>query len=327
MRRGKWTIFLGSALFWVPEPATAETLERDFYETFAVAPGARLELTHGDGDVFLRPWAREAIDVKVQYRAEFRSLGLTTEPGFDVAFERRGETLVVRGRETGGKGIGFFSGRRRDYTYTIQAPAWVVLDIRGDDGDVEIEGWRADMRSVLEDGDVDLADFRGNAVIATEDGDIDIEGFEGALQIRVEDGDVDIRDCSSEDLEVRAEDGDVSIEHCSGSFGLEVEDGGILVANAVVSTLEIRSSDGDVDVELVSASDLDLEIEADDGDVTLELGAEVSATYTIETDDGIIHVAAGGETRSRSGHRVSGQIGDGSGSIRVTTADGNVTLR
>ncbi len=320
---------LGLSLFLMPGTARGEILEREFHESFPVAPGARLELIHGDGDVSLRPWDRDVIDVQVRYRAEFRGLGLATEPDFEVDFERQGETILVRGREVGNVGIGFFLNRERDYAYTIQAPDWVVLDTSGEDGDVDIEGWRANIECALDDGDLTLADIRAKATrLEAEDGDIDIDGFEGSLEIRVDDGDVDIRECRSDDLQIRAADGDVSLVRCRGNFKLRVDDGGVVVDGADVSKLEIRSSDGDVDVALLSATDLDLEIEAEDGDVTLELGPEISATYAIDTDDGRIRFSDGGGTRTNNGHTVvHGKIGDGTGRIRITTTDGNVTLR
>ncbi|MCP4200569.1 MAG: DUF4097 domain-containing protein [bacterium] len=322
------TLGLSLSLSLMPGTARGEVLEREFHESFAIAPGARLELIHGDGDVSLRPWDRDVIDVQVRYKAEFRGLGLATEPDFEVDFERKGETILVQGREIGSMGIGFFLNRERDYVYTIQAPDWVVLDTSGDDGDVDIEGWRGNIDCVLDDGDLTLADVRAKTTrLEAEDGDIEIDGFEGALEIRVDDGDVDIRECSSDELQIRAADGDVSLVRCSGNFKLMVDDGGVVVDRADVSKLEIRSSDGDVDVALLSATDLDLEIEVEDGDVTLELGPEISATYTIETDDGSIRLSRGDAARSERADRVTGKIGDGAGRIRITTTDGNVILR
>lgn len=308
--------------------ATAEVVERAFEERFAVAAGARLELIHGDGDVTVEPWDESFVEVAVRYRAEVSGVGLSRSPDLEVDSERRGDTIVVRGRETGAS-IGIYWRRKREYTYSVRAPSWVVLDLHGDDGDVSVSGWRAGLESTLDDGDVSLVDFEAPlAKLELEDGDLEIEGFAGDLVIRVEDGDVDVRDCDSGELRVRSEDGDVSIDRCRANFFVRVDDGNIAIERAHASVVDLKAEDGDVDVELLSADELDLEIDVEDGDVTLSLAPEISAVYSIETRDGRIRLPLGEGIRTEEGgSRASGSFGEGGGRIEIKTADGRVELR
>jgi len=329
-RRSIWLLLLILALtLGVTGSASAKRIDREFHETFEVSRGAKLELIHGDGDVTIEKWDKDVIEVSVRYHAEIKGKGFSTEPDFEVDFEHSGGTLRVRGRETGRKGkIGIFFNREFEYVYEIQAPDYVVLDTNGDDGDVEISGWRADIECKLDDGDLVLADVRSDTTkISAEDGDVEIDGFAGQLDITLDDGDIDISNCESSRLEIRAEDGDVVLDRCQGDFEIEVDDGLVRLTRAIVSKLDVRVADGDVDLDLTSAMDLDLYVSADDGDVSVRLGSEISAEFSVETDDGDIDVSSDDWILSKKDHRVTGKVGDGQGQIRIRTNDGDVTLR
>ncbi len=307
--------------------AGAVTVDREFHESFEVAPGAVLELRHGDGDVSITPWDREVIDVHVRYHAELTAIGIGTQPDFDVAFSQSGNTVRVEGREIGRRGIGFFTSREREHRYTVRAPAWVRLDLEGDDGDVVVKGWRADLDLEIDDGDVRLEDFQADARLEAQDGDVVIAGFAGDLSIRLDDGDVTASDCRTPLLRLRAQDGNVDIDRCEGDFEISLDDGDLRMARLTAGALKVRAEDGSVDIELAAAAALDLDVVLDDGDVDLRLADGISATFSIETDDGSIRVTPESRVTSRTRHLVSGSIGDGAGRIRIQTADGDVTLR
>jgi DUF4097 and DUF4098 domain-containing protein YvlB len=314
-----------------PALAASANVDREEHKTFEVSPGDRLELRHGDGDVTIEPWDRDVIEVRVRYHAEFKGLGAGNTPDFVVDFEQSGDTVRVRGRESVNWRIGVMVNRRHEYIYEIKAPAYIRLNLEGDDGDVEIRGWRAAIECVLEDGDVTLTDVRAERVtIEAEDGDVELDGFDGALDIRADDGDVVVAHCNSSPLKIRSEDGDVFINDCRGDFDITVEDGNVDVRGASVSQLSVHASDGDVSLELAAASDLDLTVGAEDGNVSVDLAQGISAAFEIDTDDGSIKVPNDDWVRTRKDHRVTGEVGAAGsvqGRIRIETQDGNVVLR
>ncbi len=313
---------LGSA------PGFAGTVDRTYHETFAVAEGAKLELLHGDGDVVVRPWDQDVIEVRVEYHLDYRAIGLGPDPDFDVEFERRGNTIVVRGRESGHIGFGFFSTRRQDYVYRIQAPSYVELETVGDDGDLDLSAWRGDLDVRLDDGDLLLDDVRAKRIrIRAEDGDLEGSGLEGRIQIDVADGDVEIEDCAG-DVTIRADDGDLTLDGCAGSFELVVADGRVFLDDVAAGRLRVRADDGDVDVGVARAEDLDVEIDVADGDVRLVLGDGIGAEFTVTTDDGRVRLGSDDWIATKSEHRVTGSKPGASeaGSVRIRTEDGDVTI-
>lgn len=327
-----WAVLVAGLAAANPALARSVTVDREEHKTFEVAPGHRLELRHDDGNVVIEPWDQDVLDVSVRYYAEFKGLGAGNDPDFTVEFEQDGDTVRVRGRETVNWRAGIFVNRRYENVYRIKAPAYLVLDLVGDDGDVEITGWRAAIAASLDDGDITLANVRAREVsIDAEDGDVEIDDLEGALDIRAEDGDVVVTRCVSSPLQVETEDGDITIDDCRGDFELSADDGDVAVRGASVGRISVRASDGDVDLSLVAATELDLSIDTDDGGVALALADGISAEFEIEAHDGSIRVANSEWVRLRTDHRVTGQVGaagvEPKGRIRIETDDGNVTLR
>ncbi len=308
--------------------ASATEVDRSFNQRFEISSGARLELEHEDGDVVITPWEEDAIEVDVRYRIEYKRVGLGTDPDLDVRFEQRGDVVRVIGEENDAGGVGFFSSDQIEYVYRISAPAWVTLDLEGEDGDVEIGGWQGAITVRNDDGDVHLSDLRVPRLrLEVEDGDVEIEGFDGEMDLESEDGDVTVRDCRGERIRIDGEDGRIRLERCEGNFDLATDDGDVDLSGLKAGKLEVRTSDGRIEIGLdAGTGELDLDVSADDGDVDLKLGAEVSGAFTLSSSDGDIRVDAGGE-HDEDRRRASGRLGDGEGNIRVSTGGGRITLR
>jgi len=297
-----------AAALTVTATLNAATVDREFSKYFDVTPGMTLKLIHGDGFVDIRSWDENRLAVTVRYHMESRGLG-GGKRDFSADFERRGDTVVVEGHEVG---VNFFVGSMRtlEYVYTVQAPSYLRLELLGDDGDVEIRGWQADIDLRLEDGDVR------------------IDGLKGNLTATLDDGDLELLDCAVGEASVRLEDGDVKLRGGSGSWHFTVDDGDLDLRDLAASALEVSAADGDIEVALAPSATVEVDIRTDDGDIDIGLFAGLSARLSIDVDDGSIGLhAADLVVESKTEHHITGTIGDGRGEIRLRTNDGDVTLR
>ena len=278
-----------------PGLVLAEEIRKEFHESFDVSPGAVLELHCGDGDVTVTPWDQQRIQVDVQYHADITKIGLGSRPSFDVDFRQSGDRVVVQEQIKGSMTIGFYSHSQITYTWEIKAPAWVGLEFHGDDGDVRITGWKADVELMLDDGDLALSDITADSVrINLDDGDVEGHEIDARLQINSDDGDVRITCLSCPEMTLANDDGDIDIEFT-----------------------------GPVPGQFTAATD--------DGDVRLRFPAQASFTYDIETDDGRVRLnLPGGDNAGREemadGGKVSGVVGNGGGLVKIRTDDGSVEL-
>ena len=319
------TLILAALL---PAPAQGEVIQKDIHQTYPVSKGATLHLRHGDGDVDLRSWNKDVLDIKVRYHIEYKKMGIGSKPDFDVKFKQRGDDIFVTGQEKGATIIGSFSRKRHDYTYTIRAPAYLQVDLVGDDGDVAIDDWRGNITCTLDDGSICLHDIEAAETrIDIEDGDLTVTGLAGELVVNSEDGDLDLSDCRTTRCILENEDGNIEIEDATGDFRIEVEDGDVRLQNVRAGSVEVSAEDGDIRLALLKQDDLDLEAETSDGDLTVLLEPGFSFAFNVATADGRIDVDRPGADRVIDGnHTVAGTLGDGGGRIRLRASDGRVTL-
>ena len=295
----------------VASPISAEKIDRQFHQAFDVQEGAKLVLHHGDGEVSITPWDKSTIDVEVVYRASMKKAGSGKVTEFEVEFDQSGDTVRVIGREpsmTVVRGLSYHW--EREYSYTVKAPRWVALELEGEDGDVSIREWSADI------------------TVESSDGDLEIDGLQGEFRIRGEDGDIQIRDCKTNAGSIRTSDGDVTLERCEGNIEISGSDGRLTLSQIRGENLDIRTSDGPVELDLIASDALELTIRSGDGSVVVGLDPRLSVTFTIQTDDGAVRLS-GIEVADlqKDRRRTSGRIGDGRGSMKITTGDGDVVLR
>jgi hypothetical protein len=317
------------AALLVAAPAGAREIDKTFEKTFDVSEGAKLRLFHGDGDAVITPWDKDVIAVNVRYHADLTTVGFGTDPDFDVEFKQKGDVVTVRGIEGSSSGVFIVrTVREYEYTYTISAPSYVLLDLEGDDGDVDVSGWRADIRCRMDDGDVDLTDIDTALTdIAIEDGDIRIENLEGELLVRGDDGSVFVIGSSLSHARVENEDGDVKFTDSRGSFEVSVDDGDVTLSRVAADVVDVRGNDGGVDLDLLGEGEIHVNISVDDGDVVVRLAEGLSFDYLVTVDDGDVSVNLTDATETHHGnHRLSGSVRGGGGLVRVSGADGDVTL-
>lgn len=323
------TMIICVILFAVAVPAMAREIKKNYHEKFDVKKGDRLRLKHGDGDVTIKPWDKDVLDVEIYYRAEVKSVGLTGHYDFYVEFSQSDDVIHVIGKEKHSGGIGIHTKKRFEYTYTIRAPKYLELDLEGEDGDISIEEWEGIINCRLDDGDINLENILSPKTrINFQDGDLRITALQGELLAFGDDGDVILTNCNTSRCQIELADGDVRIKNSEGNFEIETDDGDIMASDLRAQTVDIRSEDGEIELYLLKTEEIDLHVKTDDGNVNIDLEPGISATISIDTDDGRLRMDLPDVKNFREGrHRLSGEIYGGDGRIHLMTNDGNITLK
>jgi DUF4097 and DUF4098 domain-containing protein YvlB len=312
--------------------AAAEEIDKNFHKTFSVKTGDSLALRFGDGNVTITPWDKDILDVTVRYWADVDLVGvrLGGRDTFDVEFRQSGDTVYVIGKEPSGAALGFYNERVHEYFYEIHSPRTLRLDLEGDDGDLSIENWAAEIEIQIDDGDIRLKDIAGGrTVVRGEDSDVKIEKLSGDLEVNLDDGDLTLVACDFRSCRVESEDGDVTVRQCGGAFDITTDDGNVVLEKAEAQGLNISTADGDIQVDLLAGPKLDGELKTDDGDIQVdfEKGLPVSFEATADDSDSI-HVDLKDMENYREDERSkSGSINGGMGRLKILTADGDVTIR
>jgi len=312
--------------------AAAEEFNKEFHQSFDVNRGDSLRLRHGDGNVRLIPWENNIIDVKVRYRADIDVFGirLGKRHEFDVEFRQTENTVYVIGKETSNATIGYQNKNVYEYIYEIHSPDYIKLDLEGDDGDVDIENWKAEIECRIDDGDINLRNIDGEKIaIWGEDGDVEIDNLIGDLTIEVDDGDLILNVCETMYCRLETEDGDITISRSKGSFDIVVDDGNVDLNQTEANRLDIQAEDGDLDLDLLSVEMFEADIKTEDGDVTVDLDQGFSTSFYVSADDAdYIRIELDDvEDYKEDQTTKSGNIHGGKGKMKIRTADGNITIK
>jgi DUF4097 and DUF4098 domain-containing protein YvlB len=334
MRKKILAVFIPSFLifFAIFQTASAKEIDKDFHQSFEVKEGNALRLRHGDGDVLVIPWEQNIIDVKVRYRADVDVFGIRigSRHEFDVEFRQTEDNVYVTGKEVSGGAIGFQNINIHEYVYEIHSPAYIKLDLDGDDGDVDIKDWKAEIDCQIDDGDIKLTNILAEkTTIWGEDGDVEINSLAGDLTVGLDDGDIFLTDCQTEPCRLKAEDGDIIIQESAGSFNITVDDGDVNLNQIRAKALDIESEDGDIELDLLAVSEMDADIRTDDGSVRVDLEKGFSlAFYAFSDDKDNIQIKIDDiQNFKEDSQSKSGQIHGGKGRLKIRTADGGITIR
>jgi DUF4097 and DUF4098 domain-containing protein YvlB len=171
----------------------------------------------------------------------------------------------------------------------ITLPSTVAVDrVETDDGDVAVRGVAGDVRLRTHGGSVTARDLAGDLVAVTDDGAVTVDGTAGHVT-------------------AQSRDGDLAVESPGRVNRLETDDGDILT-----------------DVPRVTTS---ATVRTDDGDIAARLGPSLDAELRVQSRDGDVSVASDIETFRQTDGSVHGRVGTGDGTLRLRTADGDITLR
>jgi len=146
--------------------------------------------------------------------------------------------------------------------------------------------------------------------IATASGNIEVSGVKGDLAVKSASGDVRVSKATgsirastaSGNVEVRDVAGSVNASSASGNVEVEIDR---LEGN---NRMEFSTASGDVSVKLPANLDADIEMSSQSGDLSTDFPIEIHSPEV------------------GPGHRARGRLGNGSHSLRLSSASGNVRL-
>jgi len=284
------------------QPQNPRTRERSRQEqTFNVTRGTRIDLLDCTGDVIVRPWTRDV----VQLRSDSRRT--------EVKGTLNEKVLVI----TASLSTASASGQRsydRDIDtidYELMVPAWIDLHIEGRECGMAIDGVTGNVIVKNIEGDITMRGVGGSIDASSIEGGIDIVGGKGRIKASSSDADIKIA-MASGDIEVDSLDGEIEI--------LDVTSANVIATNV----------DGDITFRGPLQATGKYRFQCHDGDVVLVIPPDTNGSFTIRRYEGELHTTfplkPTGEVRS--GRRTTYTLGTGSGpQVEIETFDGDVYIK
>ena len=266
---------------------TAQQQQTD--TTITVNAGTRLELSNPGGDVIVRAWSRNAVQIKARHSARTH-----------VQIESRGAVLSIDAEAK--------NGPANIVDYDISVPAWMPLSLDGMYSDMTIEGSLADIKAETLNGTITVKGGTGTLELHSVQGQITVEGSHGRLDLHG----------VSEGIKVSDAEGDVSAETISGNVVLT----GIRSRDVEVGTLS-----GNILYDGTIQDGGRYSFVSHNGDLYLAVPEAASATFNIATLDGEVSASfALPKVDQPSRRRKTFRLGAGSATVDIESFNGNVSL-
>jgi DUF4097 and DUF4098 domain-containing protein YvlB len=202
--------------------------------------GDRLEAENHNGDISVRTWARNAVQLRV--RGSQRA----------VTLDRSGGTISAE--------LDWNHGDPGSVDYELTIPTWMPVELSGVNSDLSLVGSRADVSMETVSGSIVLDGGTGLISLTSVEGSVTVTGAEGRIQaesvndfvmVRRSSGEIDAEsvngavtiDADSRRVSAETVNGDIAFSgpvHDGGTYSFTTHNGNVLLgvqegANASVS--------------------------------------------------------------------------------------------
>ncbi len=203
------------------------------------------------------------------------------------------------------------------------------LQVDASSGSVEASGLSGFGRIDTGSGAIALRDAQGDYGLHTGSGRVEAGNVRrGVLLATTGSGAVHLYDLEVSELEARTGSGSVTVNAVNAPAArITTGSGGIRAQRLAAHTFDLNTGSGSVRVELTSDVQIG-RIDTGSGGVDVAIAPDAGAEITIDTGSGGIDVQVPGFTVSESRRSfLRGRIGDGNGTLRVSTGSGGVNFR
>jgi len=201
----------------------------------------------------------------------------------------------------------------RNATYqvdmVVQLASKAMVEIRSDSGTVEVR------------------DTSAGAKVVSQSGNVILRGIDGTIDVSIQSGDLEISDSKSGAASVESKSGQVNITNLDGNLNARCASGDFMVKGWSGKTFSIESVSGDVNVDLPNPVAGTVNIRTVNGDTNLGLADGGDARVHLSTLRGTVTCEVELQDDSRTEQRVTGRLGEGTGTLDVSGINGDINVR
>ena len=198
------------------------------------------------------------------------------------------------------------SHNAEDSLLQLRVPTGASLDLQAVSADIRVQG------------------VRGAISVNTVSGDVNLDVASAQINAQTVSGDVHLRAAATK-TRINSVSGDVTIGGASGDLKGESVSGNVDVEGGPFSELKLHAVSGDVHISGGLTDKGSMAVESLSGDIVLRLPGTPSAALVMKTFSGDLSSDFG--SSSGSDHNIETRLGDGKGSISLSSFSGDIDVR
>jgi putative adhesin len=282
----------------------SELREKDeIRKTFALSPGARVEVSSIRGSVEIETANIEVAEVHIVRSARSRA----DLEQFKIDIESTPQSLVIRGQQ-GRRNSGSGYGPDVRHQVTLKLPRRVELSVRSISGHVRI------------------GDLEGQLVVSSVSGSLRVGAVDGRVQVNSVSGSVSVGAVNGQ-VQVSSVSGDVDIGQVNQPVEIKSVSGSVKVGQAV-DFLDVSSVSGALSAGISKLGERGVKINSVSGSVELRFTDELNAQLSTNSISGKVSIEVPNVTmQSEPGaSAIRALIGKGGPPISINGVSGGVRL-
>lgn len=216
------------------------------------------------------------------------------------------------------------------YTLIIEESEHMVLirqpDVSGLSVDVEIQmPGKGPVEVRCTSGNVQIMDTGGALRVDGVSGNIQAKGLNGPVEIAATSGNVMAEDITTPSMTLENKAGNVTLRRIKGNLNARTSAGNVLLNDFSGKTVSIESVSGDVTVDLAEpvSGTVNLRTVSGNAKVSMDGG---DCRISLSTLRGAVQCDVPLVDENRTAQRVTGKVGDGTGTLDVSAVTGNVSV-
>lgn len=272
----------------------------DFHYSYALNPGATVEIENSNGSIEISGWDKNSIDIDGTKYAGTEERLHTIHIDIDHS---AGSISIHTNIPSGWHGN---AGAK----YIIRVPQKIDLqDIQSSNGSIRVES------------------VQGQARLKTSNGSIHVDQVQGTLDAHTSNGSIEVADVTG-DTTLRTTNGAIRANVRKGAFEATTSNGTITahLMEADAHPVRLESSNGRIDLTLDAAREV--HARTSNSSITVHLPGSINADLRAHTSNASISsdfdVSVHGGMLSK--HSVEGTIGSGGPLIDLETSNGSITI-
>jgi len=214
---------------------------------FNVDPGGLLEMDDISGDITVRTWGKNMVQITEELKMDVYTKSEAEEvlKRSKNKYSQSGKTVSVRG----------FRARRLKQRFDIMVPTKFNLDLKTSGGEISVQSLEGDVDLHTSGGDIDLSNITGTVAAKTSGGNLDFSDINGVLTAKTSGGSIDLKNIF-DDADVSTSGGNIVVMnatknvtvHTSGGNLRIIEVSGNIKGKTSGGSIDVRGCTGDVNV-------------------------------------------------------------------------------